>query len=71
LITGDAIYAQRPLAEALLDENCDYLLQIKANQPDLRDALEHCLGSAHERKPAAQTVEKKGTPRIGVGCGLI
>lgn len=71
LITGDAIYAQRPLVEALLDENCDYLLQIKANQPDLQDALENCLGSAHERNPAAQTAEKKGTPWIGVGCGLI
>ena len=26
LITGDAIYATRPLAGALLDENCDYLV---------------------------------------------
>jgi hypothetical protein len=71
LITGDAIYAQRPLVEALLDENCDYLLQIKGNQPDLQDALENCLGEAHQRRPAAQTAEKKGTPWIGVGCGLI
>jgi DDE family transposase len=71
LITGDAIYAQRPLAEALLDENCDYLVQIKANQADVRDALEHCLGTAHERKPAAQTAEKKGTPWIGAGFGWI
>jgi hypothetical protein len=71
LITGDAIYAQRPLAEALLDENCDYLLQIKANQGDILDAVQTCLGAAHERKPAAQTAEKKGTPWIGAGCGLI
>lgn len=71
LITGDAIYAQRPLAEALLDENCDYLLQIKGNQGDIEDALKNCLGLAHERKPAAQTAEKKGTPWIGAGCGLI
>ena len=71
LITGDAIYAQRPLAEALLDENCDYLVQIKGNQPDIQDALKHCLGSAHERQPAAQTAEKKGTSWIGGGCGLI
>lgn len=71
LITGDAIYAQRPLAEALLDENCDYLLQIKGNQSDIQDALQHCLSGVHERKPAAQTIEKKGTPWIGVGCGLI
>lgn len=71
LITGDAIYAQRPLAEALLDENCDYLVQIKANQGDIQDALHHCLGSAHERPAAAQTVQKKGAPWNGGGCGLI
>jgi hypothetical protein len=71
LITGDAIYAQRPLAEALLDENFDYLLQIKGNQADIQDAVQHCLGSAHERKPAAMTSEKKGTPWIGGSCGLI
>lgn len=71
LITGDAIYAQRPLAEALLDENLDYLVQIKGNQKDIQDALVNCLGTAHERKPAAQTAEKKGTPWIGGSCGLI
>jgi len=71
LITGDAIYAQRSLAEALLEENCDYLVQIKANQADIQDALQHCLGGAHERKPAAQTTEKKGTRWIAAGYGLI
>jgi hypothetical protein len=71
LITGDAIYATRPLAQALLDENCDYLVQIKGNQADLQDAAKHCLGPAHERPPAAQTAEKKGTASIVVGCGLI
>lgn len=71
LITGDAIYATRPLAAALLDENCDYLVQIKGNQGDIQDALQHCLGGAHERPPAAQTAEKKGMPSIGGGSGLI
>jgi len=71
LVTGDAIYAQRPLAEALRDANCDYLLQIKANQGDILDALRVCLGNAHERPPAAQTVEKKGTPLIAGDSGSI
>lgn len=71
LITGDAIYANRPLAEVLLDEDCDYLLQIKGNQPDIQEALKVCLGDAHETKPAAQTVEKKGTLLNAAGCGLI
>lgn len=69
--SGDAIYATRPLATATLAENCDYLVQIKANQQDVREAVEHCLGDAHERRPAAQTVEKKGTAWIGGGSGLI
>jgi hypothetical protein len=69
LITGDALFAQRPLAEALQDENCDYLVQIKANQGDILDAIKSCLGTAHERKPAAETVEKKGPPSIGAGSG--
>lgn len=71
LITGDAIYAQRPLAEALLDENCDYLLQIKGNQPDVQDALKQCLGEVYDTKPAAMTVEKKGMPMMFAGYGSI
>jgi hypothetical protein len=71
LITGDAIFAQRPLAEALREANCDYLVQIKANQPDMREAVEQCLGDARERRaPAAQTQEKKGMPSIAAGYGL-
>jgi hypothetical protein len=71
LITGDAIYAQRPLAEALLEQGCDYLLQIKGNQPDVQDALQQCLRDVSEKKPAATTVEKKGIPTMCVGCGSI
>jgi hypothetical protein len=71
LITGDAIYAQRPLAEALLDENCDYLLQIKGNQRDVQDALKQCLGEVYDTKPAAVSVEKRGVRTRSAGCGLI
>ena len=71
LVTGDAIFAQRPLAKALLAENCDYLMQIKGNQGDTLDALKACLGNAHDDPPAAQTAEKKGLPSIAAGCGSI
>lgn len=70
LLTGDAIYTQRPLASDLQAENCDYLLQIKANQPDILDAARNCLGQAHERDPLAKTIEKKGTPSIAADYGL-
>jgi len=63
LLTGDAIYAQRPLAEVLVSQECAYLLQIKDNQPAIVDALKQCLGRAHERPAAAETVEKKGSQR--------
>lgn len=71
LITGDAIYATRPLAEALLDQDCDYLVQIKGNQGDAEEALHQCLGDVKEKQPAAQMVEKKGTRSNAAACGLI
>jgi hypothetical protein len=71
LITGDAIFAQRPLIELIRAKNCDYLLQIKANQGDTLDALQHCFAQAAERMPAAITTEKKGRSRKPVVYGWI
>jgi len=58
LITGDAIFAQRPLAELITSRGCDYLLQVKANQGDALDALVHCFAGAPQRPPAAERTEK-------------
>ncbi len=71
LITGDAIFAQRPLAELICAKNRDYLLPIKANQGDTLDALEHCFAQAVARPPAAETTEKKGRIRKLVAFGSI
>jgi hypothetical protein len=60
LITGDALYAQRNLAEIIVQFGHDCLFQIKANQPDILDATETCFAQAQDRKPDAQTHEKKG-----------
>lgn len=70
LITGDAIYSQRPLAQVLVNCGCDYLLQVKENQPEMLDTLRQCLGDAHERPAAAETAEKRGDVPTAVGCGL-
>lgn len=43
LITGDAIFAQRPLIKMIRSVDKDYLFQIKANQSDTLDALENCF----------------------------
>lgn len=58
LITGDAMFAQRPLVEALLQKDCDYLVQLKGNQADTLEAVQLCLEHAEERPPAAESVEK-------------
>lgn len=71
LITGDAIFAQRPLAELICGKDRDYLLQIEANQGDTLDALQHCFAQAAERLPAAETTEKRGRFRKLVVYGWI
>lgn len=60
LITGDALYAQRNLADLILQSGHDYLFQIKANQPDVLDAAQTCLATAEDRKADLQQHEKKG-----------
>ena len=71
LLTGDAIFAQRPLAELMCQHGCDYLLQIKANQGDTLDALENCFAKAKLRPPAAETTNKRGLWRKPAVSGLM
>ena len=71
LITGDAIFAQRPLIQLIRKQNRDYLLQIKANQGDTLDAIENCFAKATQRTPAAETIEKKGLSMRPVVYGWI
>jgi hypothetical protein len=67
LLTGDAIYAQRPLLELLKAAGCDYLFQIKANQPDVFEALKTCFAAV--ARPAHQVTEKRGSITKPAGCG--
>jgi hypothetical protein len=69
LITGDALYAQRNLAEIIVQFGHDYLFQIKGNQPDILDVAQVCFAQAEDRKPDAQTQEKKGARGKLVFCG--
>ena len=61
LLTGDAIFAQRPLLELVKGEGCDYLFQIEANQPDVLEALKLCFAEASQTRPAHQVTEKRGS----------
>lgn len=69
LLTGDAIFAQRPLLELLKTSGCDYLFQVKANQPELLDALKTCFATATQVRPIHETAEKKGIAKTSAGCG--
>jgi DDE_Tnp_1-associated len=69
IFTGDAIFAQRPLLEELGSHDCDYLFQVKANQPDVLDALKTCFADASSTRPAHETTEKRGFTTISAEFG--
>jgi hypothetical protein len=70
LLTGDAIFTQRPLLELLKNHGCDYLFQVKANQPDLLDALKTCFADARSsRRATHETTEKRGIAATPAGFG--
>jgi hypothetical protein len=70
LLTGDAIFAQRPLIELICQHGRDYLLQIEANQGDTLDALSNCFAQATERPPADETTNERGLSTKLAVCGL-
>ncbi len=69
LLTGDAIFLQRPLLRVLEKCGCDLLFQVKANQGDLYEALQTTFANAENRKPSIEIVEKKGHIRNVDACG--
>jgi predicted heme/steroid binding protein len=69
LLTGDAIFTQRPLLELLKTSGCAYLFQVKANQPDMLDALKTCFAEVASSRPAHETTEKRGAATKPAGFG--
>jgi hypothetical protein len=69
LLTGDAIYTQRHLADILSRGRCDYLLQVKKNQGDLYEAMTTSFAQAPARSPDVETAEKKGAAAKLVASG--
>lgn len=60
LLTGDALFCQRPLARLIVEAGRDYLFAIKDNQPDLLEAARTAFADATPETAAAGTREKKG-----------
>jgi hypothetical protein len=69
LLTGDAIFAQRPLLEVLAGQGRDYWFQIKANQPQVFNALQLCFAEAASQRPAHETATKRGDIAKSAGFG--
>jgi hypothetical protein len=59
ILTGDAIFAQRPLLEVLKTHQVDYVFQVKDNQPEVLDAVKETFKERHRKEPAAQSCSKK------------
>jgi hypothetical protein len=69
LLTGDAIYAQRPLLEAIQEYHRDYLVQVKENQGRVFEQMKLTFEDAPEQIPADRRIGKKrGTLRFAA-CG--
>jgi len=59
ILTGDAIFAQRPLLEVLKNPNVDYVFQVKENQPQVLEAIKETFKERHDQEPAAPSHSKK------------
>ncbi|HWK33531.1 MAG TPA: hypothetical protein VNR51_07610 [Hyphomicrobium sp.] len=44
VVTADAVFTYRTVAEAIRAKEADYFLVVKGNQPDLRAELAHAFG---------------------------
>lgn len=62
LLTGDALFAQRPLAQRVVEAGRDYLFAVKDNQPDLHETIRTAFAAATPDSAEVCTVEKKGVP---------
>ena len=66
VLTGDALFCQRPLARAIIDAGRDYVLAIKDNQPDLHETVRAAFADATAASADATVREKSaGRSRCG------
>jgi hypothetical protein len=70
-LTGDAILAQCPLLDVLAAEDRDYLFQVKANQPEVINALKICFAEASSKRPAYEITVKMGVIAKSADFGSI
>jgi hypothetical protein len=69
LLTGDAIFAQRPLLEAIQEFHRDYLVQIKENQGKTLEQMKLMFADAPQQAPSDRKVSKKRGLLRFAACG--
>ena len=60
LLTGDALFCQRPLARLIVEARRDYLFAVKNNRPDLHEAVPTAFADATPATADAGDWRKKG-----------
>ena len=58
ILTGDAIFSNRPLLDVLKDK-VDYVFQVKDNQKEMIEAVKETFKDRQHIKPAAKSLSKK------------
>ena len=66
VLTGDALFCQRPLAQAIIGSGRDYVLAVKDNQPDLHETIRTAFADA-TANPADATMREKSAGRSRSG----
>ena len=69
VITGDALFTQRPLCRQIREGNSHYVLIVKENQPTLRAEVEAVLGPVTQREARAQ--QRRSVHTVNKGHGRI
>ena len=67
VLTGDAVFCQRPLARAIIESGRDYVLAIKDNQPDLLETVRTAFAGV-TAESADATVSEKSADRSRRGA---
>lgn len=69
LLTGDAIFAQRPLLEAIQEYHRDYLVQVEENQGNTLKQMKLVFEDASDENVSDRTVAKKRGALRFAACG--
>ena len=69
VLTGDALFCQRPLARAIVGAGRDYVLAVKDNRPELHEAALAAFAGATAGAAAATTREKIAGRWSSAGSG--